>query len=230
MRSKSRNRSSPCITVVCSPKWPYLKLPNDHFAIRKVRGICCRRQNLVQFSYYIHPCTRVTLRCQLDDSTIELNYLRLRVLVFNSTATFTLNDPVWSGLGGFSIQNLKCMLYIKIQTQLANRQREERRHAAPRVAFSRVGLIFTHARVSLASLSLIEDKWGTTRSLLTSKMKAVPAFVLNPKQILLLQERFLLLLKRYVETSRVCNLIVSLGAMVFPWDFSDDFKRPVQKY
>ena len=138
MRSKSRNRSSPCITVVCSPKWPYLKLSNDHFAIRKVRGICCRRQNLVQFSYYIHPCTRVTLRCQLDDSTIELNYLRLRVLVFNSTATFTLNDPVWSGLGGFWIQNLKCMLYIKIQTQLANphaRKGDTQRRVSPSLAW-----------------------------------------------------------------------------------------------
>ena len=47
---------------------------------------------------------------------------------------------------------------------------------------------------------------------LTSNMKAVPAFVRNPKQILLLKNtRFLLLLKHYVEeliASARCNLIV----------------------
>ena len=74
----------------CQSRHQYI---NDHLAIRRVRGICCGRQNVVQFSYYIHSCTRVTLRCQLNDSTIELNCRRLRVLVFNSKATFTLNDP-----------------------------------------------------------------------------------------------------------------------------------------
>ena len=67
--------------------------PSCHTEV-EFAAFCCGRQNLVQFSYFIHSCTRVTLWCQLDDPTIELNCRRLRVLVFNGKATFTLKDPV----------------------------------------------------------------------------------------------------------------------------------------